>query len=79
MEGVSEAKLHRCPGCGVFLPHWRSVCGACAERNRREETEEWLLERADAWELRDETPAEGPAGRAQGRRKTMGVGGHETG
>jgi len=46
MDEVTGGKVHRCPGCGaVLLPDWDPVCDACAERNRREETEAWLLER----------------------------------
>jgi len=51
---------HRCPGCGTSLPDWDPVCDKCAERNRREETEAWLLERDIERELGDWMLAEHP-------------------
>jgi hypothetical protein len=71
---------HRCPGCGVSLPEWEPVCHACAERNRREETEAWLLERGIARELDDRMLAEHP-GRpvrpVRGNSKARRGDGHE--
>jgi hypothetical protein len=81
MDGVTEGKVHRCPGChAVVLPNWEPVCDACAERNRREETEAWLQERDIERELGDRMLAEHP-GRpvrpVQGVRKARRGDAHE--
>ena len=78
MDGVTEEKVHRCPGCGAaLLPDWDPVCDACAERNRREETEAWLQERAIDRELGDRMLAGHPGRPVQGVRKTTRGDGHE--